>query len=221
MKAMKESTTNKIERLGVFPIIVIDRVADVIPLGEALLRAGLPCAEVTFRTEAAAEAIQTLSKKFPEMLLGAGTVLKVDQADAAIDAGATFMVTPGFNHQVVDHCLQKGIDIYPGVCTPTEIDTAVTKGLSVLKFFPAEAMGGLSYLKAVSAPLSMVRYIPTGGVNLENFPDYLAFDKVLACAGTWIVKKNWLAEGRFDLIETEAANAVDMVRKVRGGQTNG
>lgn len=218
---MKESITNKIERLGVFPIIVIDRASDAVPLGEALLKAGLPCAEVTFRTAAAAEAIRTLSKEFPEMLLGAGTVLKVEQADAAVEAGATFMVTPGFNHQVVDHCIQQGIEIYPGVCTPTEIDTAVTKGLEVLKFFPAEAMGGLSYLKAVSAPLSMVRYIPTGGVNLQNFPDYLAFDKVLACAGTWIVKKNWLAEGRFDLIEKEAANAVEVVKRVRGGSTNG
>lgn len=214
---MEESITSKIERLGVFPIIVIDRVEDALPLGEALLRGGLPCAEVTFRTSVAAEAIRTLSREFPEMLLGAGTVLKVEQADAAVEAGATFMVTPGFNHQVVDHCLEKGIEIYPGVCTPTEIDTAVTKGLMVLKFFPAEAMGGLSYLKAVSAPLSMVRYIPTGGVNLQNFPDYLAFDKVLACAGTWIVKKHWLAEGRFDLIEKEAANAVEVVSSVRGG----
>ena len=218
---MKESITDKIRDLGVFPIIVIDRVADVVPLGEALLRAGLPCAEVTFRTEAAAEAIRTLSREFPDMLLGAGTVLKVEQADAAVDAGATFMVTPGFNHQVVDHCLEKGINIYPGVCTPTEMDTAVSKGLTVLKFFPAEAMGGLSFLKAVSAPLSMVRFIPTGGVNLQNFPDYLAFDKTLACAGTWIVRKNWLADGRFDLIEQEAANAVGVVKKVRGGSTNG
>ncbi|MGW8178483.1 MAG: bifunctional 4-hydroxy-2-oxoglutarate aldolase/2-dehydro-3-deoxy-phosphogluconate aldolase, partial [bacterium] len=209
------------EDLGVFPIIVIDRVADVVPLGEALMRAGLPCAEVTFRTEAAAKAISTLSKEFPEMLLGAGTVLKLEQADAAIDAGATFMVTPGFNHQVVDHCIEKGIDIYPGVCTPTEMDTAVNKGLTVLKFFPAEAMGGLSFLKAVSAPLSMVRFIPTGGVNLQNFPDYLAFNKTLACAGTWIVKKTWLAEGRFDLIEQEAASAVAVVKKVRGETTNG
>jgi len=218
---MKESITNKIEGLGVFPIIVIDQAADALPLGEALMRAGLPCAEVTFRTEAAAEAIGTLSKEFPGMLLGAGTVLKVEQADAAIDAGATFMVTPGFNHKVVDHCIEKGINIYPGVCTPTEMDTAVSKGLTVLKFFPSEAMGGLPFLKAVSAPLSMVRFIPTGGVNLQNFPDYLAFNKTLACAGTWIVKKNWLAEGRFDLIEQEAANAVDVVKKVRGGPING
>lgn len=218
---MKESITNKIERLGVFPIIVINRVADVIPLGEALLRGGLPCAEVTFRTEAAAEAISTLSKEFPEMLLGAGTVLRVEQADAAIEAGAKFIVTPGFNPKVVDHCIRQSVDIYPGVCTPTEIDTALNKGLTVLKFFPAKAMGGLSYLKAVSAPLSMARYIPTGGVDLQNFSDYLAFDKVLACAGTWIVKKNWLNEGRFDLIEQEAANAVEIVRNVRGGSPDG
>ena len=150
------------------------------------------------------------------MLLGAGTVLKVEQVDAAIQAGVKFMVTPGFNPKIVNHCLEQEVDIYPGVCTPTEIDTAANMGLSVLKFFPAEAMGGLSYLKAVSAPLSMVRYIPTGGINLENFRDYLSFEKTLACAGTWIVKKNWLAEGRFDLIEQEAAQAVQIVHEVRG-----
>jgi 2-dehydro-3-deoxyphosphogluconate aldolase/(4S)-4-hydroxy-2-oxoglutarate aldolase len=214
---MNESIINRIEGLGVFPIIVIDRASDVIPLGHALLRAGLPCAEVTFRTEAAAEAIQSFSNEFPDMLLGAGTVLQVGQAKAAIEAGATFMVAPGFNPRVVDYCLEQGVTIFPGVCTPTEIETAAAKGLTVLKFFPSEAMGGLSYLKAVSAPLSMVRYIPTGGVNLQNLPDYLAFDLVLACAGTWIVRKNWLAEGRFDLIEKEAANAMEVVRKVRGG----
>jgi 2-dehydro-3-deoxyphosphogluconate aldolase/(4S)-4-hydroxy-2-oxoglutarate aldolase len=213
---MKESITDKIEELGVFPIIVINNAEDALPLGECLLRAGLPCAEVTFRTAAAAEAIATLSREFPEMLLGAGTVLKVEQVDAAIQSGVKFMVTPGFNPTIVNHCLEQGVDIYPGVCTPTEIDTAVNMDLSVLKFFPAEAMGGLSYLKAVSAPLSMVRYIPTGGINLQNFRDYLAFEKTLACAGTWIVKKNWLAEGRFDLIEQEAAQAVQIVREVRG-----
>ena len=213
---MKESITDKIQELGVFPIIVINKAEDALPLGECLLRAGLPCAEVTFRTAAAAEAIATLSREFPEMLLGAGTVLKPEQVDAAIQSGVKFMVTPGFNPTIVSHCLEQGVDIYPGVCTPTEIDTAVNMGLSVLKFFPAEAMGGLSYLKAVSAPLSMVRYIPTGGINLQNFRDYLSFEKTLACAGTWIVKKNWLAEGRFDLIEQEAAQSVQIVREVRG-----
>lgn len=214
---MNDETTARLEQLGVFPIIVIDRAEDAVPLGEALLKAGLPCAEVTFRTPAAAEAIQTLAREFPEMLVGAGTVLSIEQADRAIDSGARFILSPGFNPSVVDHCIMRGVTIYPGVCTPTEIEAAMGKGLRVLKFFPAEAMGGLSYLKAISAPLSMVRYLPTGGVNLTNLPDYLAFDKIVSCAGTWIVKKEWLQARDFDRIRQEAEASVKVVQQVRGG----
>lgn len=213
---MNDVITNRLEELGVFPIIVIDRAEDASPLGEALLEAGLPCAEVTFRTPAAATAIHTLSREFPEMLVGAGTVLSIEQADKAIDSGARFILSPGFNPTVVDHCLKRGVTIYPGVCTPTEIEAAMGKGLRVLKFFPAEAMGGLAYLKAISAPLSMVRYLPTGGVNLTNLPDYLTFDKIVSCAGTWIVKKEWLQARDFDRIREEAAASVKVVQQVRG-----
>ena len=213
---MSTTVTQQIEQLGVFPIIVIEDAKDALQLGETLLAAGLPCAEVTFRTAAAEEAIRSLAEGFPELLVGAGTVLSVEQAQQAIDAGATFILSPGFNPEVVDFCLSQEVAIYPGIATPTEIEAAMAKGLKVLKFFPAASMGGLQYLKAISAPLSMVRYIPTGGVNLQNLPDYLNFDKVLACAGTWIVKKQWLIDRDFDRIRKEAEDAVAVVKKLRG-----
>jgi len=218
---MNTTVTQQIEQLGVFPIIVIEDATDATRLGETLLSAGLPCAEVTFRTEAAEEAIRILAEGFPDLLVGAGTVLSVEQAQKAIDAGAKFLLSPGFNPSVVDFCLSQDVEIYPGICTPTEIEAAMAKGLRVLKFFPAGSMGGVRYLQAVSAPLSMVRYIPTGGVNLQNLPDYLNFDKVLACAGTWIVKKQWLKDKDFDRIRKEAEKAVAVVKKVRGDQHDG
>ncbi len=218
---MNTSVTQQIEQLGVFPIIVIEDAADAMRLGETLLTAGLPCAEVTFRTEAAEEAIRVLAGGFPDLLVGAGTVLSVEQAQKAIDAGAKFVLSPGFNPSVVDFCLSQEVTIYPGICTPTEIEAAMAKGLTVLKFFPSESMGGVRYLQSISAPLSMVRYIPTGGVNLGNLPDYLNFDRVLACAGTWIVKKQWLKDKDFDRIRKEAEGAVEVVKKVRREQHNG
>jgi 2-dehydro-3-deoxyphosphogluconate aldolase / (4S)-4-hydroxy-2-oxoglutarate aldolase len=210
------SIVQDFERMGVFPIIVIDDAADARPLGEALLRAGMPCAEITFRTAAAAESIRTLERELPELLLGAGTILSVDQAKQARDAGARFVLTPGFSPTVVDFCLDRDIPIFPGVSTPTEIQAGLERGLTVLKFFPAEAMGGLRFLKAVAAPLAAARYLPTGGISLENLGDYLRFDRVVACAGTWIVKKDWLKEKRFDRIEAEAAAAVRRVGEIRG-----
>jgi Entner-Doudoroff aldolase len=213
---MNRTITQQIEQLGVFPIIVIDDPADAIPLGESLLEAGLPCVEVTFRTEAAEAAIHNLSRNFPDLLLGAGTILSTEQARRAIDAGVKFILSPGFNPMVVDYCQGQGVDIYPGICTPTEIEAAMAKGLKVLKFFPSEAMGGIPYLKAISAPLAMVKYIPTGGVNIQNLPEYLRFDKILACAGTWIAKKQLLQEKDFSTIKKQAEEAVAIVRKVRG-----
>ncbi len=205
----------KFESLGVFPIIVIDRADDAVPLAETLLAAGMPVAEVTFRTPAAAAAMEIIARRFPEILLGAGTVLSSEQARRARDVGARFALSPGLNPAVVDACRDLGLPIFPGVCTPTEIEAAMARGLTVLKFFPAEAMGGLRFLQAISAPLSMVRYLPTGGINLQNLRDYLQFPLTLACAGTWIVRKDWLAEQRFDLIGREAAEALRVVREVR------
>lgn len=215
---MSHSTAERIGRLGVFPIVVLRRISDVQPLGEALNRAGLSCVEVTFRTDIAAEAISLFSKQFPELLLGAGTVLTIDQARQAFDSGAEFVLTPGFNPRVVDFCLEQGKTIFPGVCTPTEMEAALGKGLTTLKFFPAGAMGGVSYLKAVAGPLPMLRFLPTGGVNLQNLREYLAFDKVAACAGSWIVREEWLVGKRFDLIEETAAASLRVVAEVRGGE---
>jgi len=213
---MSKAVIDRIGELGVFPIIVIENAADAEPIGSALIEGGLPIVEVTFRTPAAAAAIRTFSTRYPEMLVGAGTVLSTELVDAAIDAGARFILAPGYNPVVVDYCLEKGIAVFPGVCTPSEIDACLAKGLEVLKFFPAEAMGGLKYLEAVSAPLAAARYLPTGGLTLQNLPDYLAFEKTHACAGTWIAKKDRIREGRFDLIRRDAEAAREVVRKVRG-----
>jgi 2-dehydro-3-deoxyphosphogluconate aldolase / (4S)-4-hydroxy-2-oxoglutarate aldolase len=213
---MSNSIITRIGELGVFPIVVLDDSSTAEPIGEALMAGGLPIVEVTLRTPAAAEAIKIFSSRFPEMLVGAGTVLSKEQVDIAADAGAEFILSPGFNPVVVDYCLEKGLTIFPGICTPSEIDACLIKGLEVLKFFPSEAMGGVEYLKAVSAPLAGARYLPTGGLTLQNLPDYLAFEKTHACAGTWIAKKDRIAAGEFELIQKDAAAACAVVRQVRG-----
>ncbi len=181
----------RLAQLRVIPVIVIENAADAKPLAEALLAGGLPCAEVTFRTAAALEAIKAIAQ-IPGMLVGAGTVLKPEQAQAAADAGAQFIVTPGFNPRVVGACLSHGIPITPGVSDPTSIEMALEHGLDVVKFFPAEACGGLPYLKAIAAPYSMMRFIPTGGIEPGNLREYLAFPKIVACGGTWMVQADLL-----------------------------
>jgi len=216
-----DSITRKLKDLGVYPIVVVRRLSDVAPLTEALLEGGLSCVEVTFRTEIAEQALKEIAGKVPEMFLGAGTVLTVEQAKAAAGAGAVFILSPGFNPAVVEYCLKEGIRIYPGVCTPSEIERALAMGLRELKFFPAEAMGGVRYLKAVTGPLSMVRFIPTGGVNLENLGGYLKMDCVLACAGSWIAPTKLIEEHRFDLITERTARSLEVVRLIRGGEQDG
>ena len=190
---------DKLGQIKLIPVVVIENAADAAPLGQALIEGGLPCAEVTFRTAAAPDAISALSK-IDGLLLGAGTVLTVDQARQAVDCGAEFIVTPGFNPKVVGYCVENGIPITPGVCTPTQIEAAMDFGLNAVKFFPAEAFGGLKTLKAISAPYPMMKFVPTGGINASNIGDYLAFEKVLACGGSWIVKKDLIAAGKFDEI---------------------
>jgi 2-dehydro-3-deoxyphosphogluconate aldolase / (4S)-4-hydroxy-2-oxoglutarate aldolase len=213
---MKEQVTRTIERLGIIPVIVLEEAAAARPLAKALLEGGLPCAEVTFRTAAAAEAISCIAQEHPEVLVGAGTVLRVEQAEQAIRSGARFIVAPGFNPRVVDYCIEQGVAVFPGVCTPTDIEAALEKGLTELKFFPAEPMGGLGYLKAISAPYGQVRYIPTGGISAENVSGYLAFKKVLACAGTWMVKKEWISSGQFEQIRQATEQAVRLVAFGKG-----
>jgi 2-dehydro-3-deoxyphosphogluconate aldolase/(4S)-4-hydroxy-2-oxoglutarate aldolase len=203
-------------RLGLVPVVKIDRAEDAVELGRALLAGGLPCAEITFRTEAAEEAIRQISASVPDIILGAGTVLSVDQADRAVSAGAQFIVSPGFNQKVVDWCLNNKIPVTPGVATPTEIDMALDKGLNILKFFPAEALGGLVTLKAIAAPYVGVKFIPTGGINPANLADYLAHPSVHCCGGSWLVKANLIAAGKFGEITQLASEAVSVVRQVRG-----
>jgi len=208
----------KLGLLGVVPVVAIERSEDAVELGRALLAGGLPCAEITFRTAAAEEAIQRISSSLPEIIVGAGTVLSVDQANRAVSAGAQFIVSPGFNHKVVDWCLQNEIPVTPGVVTPTEIDMALDRGLKILKFFPSEAMGGIATLKAIAAPYGGVKFIPTGGINPKNLADYLSLPAVHACGGSWLVKSTLISAGEFVEITRLTEEAQAIVRQVRGEQ---
>ncbi len=210
-----EKMKSQIKSLGVVPVVAIEDAKDALALGEALIAGGLACAEITFRTAAAEESIRTLSNKFPEMLIGAGTVLTTDQAKRAVDGGAQFLVTPGFDEAVVTWCLGKGVAIFPGVATPTEINMALRHGLKTLKFFPAEALGGVKFLKAIAAPYGEVRFIPTGGINPQNLPDYLKLPAVIACGGSWLVKKTMIANGEFNTITNLVREAVQLVQQSR------
>ena len=202
-----------LRKLRLVPVIVIDDPADAAPLAGALIEGGLPGAEVTFRTPNAADAIARMTDAHPDMLVGAGTVLSPQDAARAREAGARFVVAPGFSPAVVEHCLERAIPVYPGVCTPTEIEMALAKGLQVLKFFPAEAAGGLAFLKAVAAPYVGVEFIPTGGINPGNLPTYLAFERVVACGGSWMVPREWIVARQFDRIRAEAERAMRIVRE--------
>ncbi|GAL20488.1 bifunctional 4-hydroxy-2-oxoglutarate aldolase/2-dehydro-3-deoxy-phosphogluconate aldolase [Vibrio maritimus] len=193
--------------LKVIPVIAINKVEDAIPLGKALVDNGMPCAEITFRTECAAEAIAVMRKEFPEMLIGAGTVLTNEQVDQAIDAGVDFIVSPGFNPRTVQYCLDKGVAIVPGVNNPSLVEQAMEMGLRTLKFFPAEPSGGVNMLKALTA-VYPVKFMPTGGVSLKNVDDYLSIKSVLACGGTWMVPTNLIDEGRWEELGQLVKDAV-------------
>ncbi|MBN1119802.1 MAG: bifunctional 4-hydroxy-2-oxoglutarate aldolase/2-dehydro-3-deoxy-phosphogluconate aldolase [Anaerolineae bacterium] len=206
---------NQIEQFGVVPVVAIENADHAPGLGRALIDGGLPCAEITFRTAAAADAIQRIASAYPEMLVGAGTVLTVEQAQKAADAGARFIVTPGFDAAVVDWCIGHNMPVTPGVMTPTEINMALNKGLNVLKFFPAEAAGGIKTLKAIGGPYGGVRFIPTGGISPANLADYLALPMVVACGGSWLVKKQMIAAGEFGKIAELTAEAVEIVKAAR------
>lgn len=207
---------DRLSEIGIVPVVAIDDAKDAIPLGKALMDGGLPCAEVTFRTDAAEEAIRQMSKEFPDMLVGAGTVLTTEQVDRAVAAGAKFIVAPGCNPRIIRYCVEKNIPMAPGVATASEIEQALECGVTNVKFFPAEANGGLNMIKNLAAPYVNVRFMPTGGLNKDNVKDYLSYDRIFACGGTWMVKKNLISEGKFDEIEKLTREAADIVASVRG-----
>jgi 2-dehydro-3-deoxyphosphogluconate aldolase/(4S)-4-hydroxy-2-oxoglutarate aldolase len=204
-----------IAALRVIPVVEIPRVDDAVPLARARVDAGLPCAEITFRTASAAQAIEAIATSVPDIRVGAGTVVTVAQAEAALAAGASFIVAPDFDPAVVDFALEHGVPIVPGVCTPTEVGMALGRGLSVLKLFPAEAAGGVAYLKALAAPFGGVRFVPTGGIGPDNLAAYLAVRQVIACGGSWMVKKALIAAGEFDTIRTLATQAREIACAAR------
>ncbi len=195
-------------RIGIVPVIAIDDAKDAEPLAKALIEGGLPAAEVTFRTDAAEEAIRIISEKYPEMIVGAGTVLNKEQADRAKKAGAKFIVSPGFNRSNVEYIKSIGVPVVPGTATPGEVEQAIELGLDAVKFFPAEQNGGIAKIKAMSAPYSKMHFMPTGGISKNNLNDYLSFDKVFCCGGSWMVKKDMIADGKFDEIKSLVEDAV-------------
>lgn len=195
---------DRLKRIRVLPVIVIDDTADAVPLARALSDGGLPAAEITLRTKAAAEALRRISGECPEVLAGAGTVLTPDQVDQAHEAGAMFVVAPGFSRRVVTRAREVGLPVYPGVCTPTEIEMALEAEVNVVKFFPAEPMGGVSYLKAIAAPYSGVQFIPTGGITADTVTQYLAFERVIACGGSWMAPNERIRARDFGWIRDQA-----------------
>ena len=201
----------KLGEFGIIPVVKIDNVSDSENLAKALLDGDLPVAEITFRTDAAEESIKRINKKYPEILIGAGTVLSIEQVKRAVGAGAMFIVAPGFNPKLVDYCISNNILIIPGVNSGTQIEAAIEYGLNVLKFFPAEASGGVRMIKSLSAPYSNVKFIPTGGINISNILDYLTLDSVHACGGSWMVSSKLILEGRFKEITQLTKNAVSKI----------
>ena len=206
----------RIEKTGVLPVIKIENAEWAEGLSTALCRGGIPAAEITFRTDAAEEAIRITRRAHPEMLIAAGTVLTPDMADRAMKAGAECIVSPGLNPAVVAHCVKMGYPVVPGVCTPSEIEQGLSFGLKVLKFFPAEASGGLAMIRALAGPYGGVRFMPTGGINQNNIASYLADKHVLACGGTWMVPGDKLKAGDFDGIEALVREAAALIASVRG-----
>ncbi len=210
-----EEILGKLRETGIIPVIVLDSPDDAEPLGRTLLEGGLPAAEITFRTDAAEEAIRILSRKCPELLLGAGTVLTPEQADRAAEAGASFIVSPGFDPETVRHCLSRDIPVCPGIQTPSELMQAVNAGLDHVKFFPSESAGGLGMINAMGAAFPSVRFMPTGGIRAENVAGYLKSERIFCCGGSWMVKRDLVRAGRFDRILGLVREAAEIVKEAR------
>jgi len=209
------SMTEALGRLGVIPVVVIRDPLRAAPLAHALVDGDLPCVEITLRTPGAMEALRRIAGEVPELLLGAGTVLTAEQALDAIDAGARFIVSPGFSPRVVECCRSRGIPVYPGACTPSDVMLALEQGLETVKFFPAEPMGGTAFLRSIAAPFPGLGWIPTGGIGLAQLPEYLGIREVVACGGSWIAPARWIESDDFERIRIEAHRAVTAVRNAR------
>lgn len=206
-----DELVKRVSNFGIIPVIKIDNVETAVPLAEALISSGLPVAEVTFRTAQAEESIKRIVKAHPDILVGAGTVLSVEQVDKAVNVGAKFIVTPGFNHKVVSYCISNGITVIPGASTPSDMEAALEMGLGVVKFFPAEQSGGIEYLKAVGGPYTTLKFIPTGGINAKNLNSYLSQKNVVACGGSWMVKSELIDAGDFDTIKKLTREAIQIM----------
>ena len=210
---MNNDMMKELYSIGLIPVIKIENPDDAVPLAKALIDGGLPAAEITFRTACAAEAIKNITEAYPEMLVGAGTVLTCEQVDAAIAAGSKFIVSPGLNPKVVSYCLSKGVPMLPGCSNPSDVEVALELGLKTVKFFPAEAVGGLKMLKAMAAPYGQLTFMPTGGINADNLLEYLKFNKIVACGGSFMVKDELVKEKKWDEI---TALTKDAVKKMLG-----
>jgi len=206
----------KIEEFKLIPVVIIENSEYAIPLGQALIEAGLPIIEITFRTQAAEQVISDLTNKISDLFIGAGTVLRIDQVKKAVSAGALFIVTPGFNPKIVDYCIDNKIPIIPGVNTPSMVEWALDKGLKIVKFFPANLSGGTKMLKSLAGPYPEMRFIPTGGINNECLIDYLKLSNVFACGGSWIVKKDLISSGQFEEIKRLTKNALSLIKSEIG-----
>lgn len=201
-------TLVKLSQIGIVPVVALNDIKDARPLAKALCDGGLPCAEVTFRTDCAEEAIRVMTTEFPQMFVGAGTVLTTEQVDRAVGAGARFIVSPGLNPEVVKHCIDKNIPVTPGCANPSDIEQALAFGLDVVKIFPAEAIGGLKLIKSMAAPYVNMKFMPTGGINAKNLNDYLAYDRIVACGGSWMVNGDLVKAGKFEEITALTKEAV-------------
>lgn len=201
----------EIQELGIVPVVVLNDVKDAKPLAKALCDGGLPCAEVTFCTDAAEESIRTMANAYPEMVIGAGTVLTTEQVDRAVAAGAKFIVSPGLNPTVVKYCISKNIPITPGVTCPSQIEQAIELGLDTVQFFPAQAAGGITMLKSIAAPYANMKFIPRGGIDTTNLLEYLACDQVIACGGNWMVKEELIKSQEFDKITELVKETVSLM----------
>lgn len=214
---MFEQMNEEIRKLGVIPVIVIDDADNAIPLAEALLRAGLKCAEITFRTDAAEESIRRISESCPDILVGAGTVLSIANVQRAVNAGAKFIVSPVFDPEIVDYCIEKSIPIYPGCATPSEVYQGAKRGLKMVKFFPAENLGGINTIKAIAAAIQGVKFMPSGGINRDNMQEYLASDLIAAVGGSWMCKEGFISKKDFGRIEKLTREALYYADRIRGG----